>query len=97
MTVNDKLGIQPREISHHMPLSTSRVKRLVEKMEYRGFLKRNQVGRATEVYPTKLSQELNPKIKEAWKNLYTRYAGMLGESEVKNLTHMINEANDKLE
>ena len=34
MTVNEKPGIQPKEISQHMQLTPSTVTRLVEKMEF---------------------------------------------------------------
>lgn len=97
MTVNDKPGIQPKEISQHMQLSPSTVTRLVEKMEYKGYLLRNQVGRGTEVHPTKLGQELHPKIKEAWKNLYAMYTSLIGESKANKLTNMINQAYDQLD
>lgn len=97
MTVNEKPGIQPKEISLHMQLTPSTVTRLIEKMEYRGFLTRKHVGRTTEVYPTRQSEELHPKIKEAWLKLYRRYAEALGESKAMQLTLLINESNEKLE
>lgn len=96
MTVNDKPGIQPKEISRHMQLTPSTVTRLVEKMEHRGFLERKRVGRTTEVYPTIQSEELHPKIKGAWRNLYKRYADVLGKSTADQLTDLINEANEEL-
>ena len=96
MTVNEKPGIQPKEISHHMQLTPSTVTRLIEKMEYRGFLEREHVGRTTEVYPTIQSKKLHAKIKKAWRNLYNRYAEVLGESKSKKLTQLINESNLKL-
>lgn len=97
MTVNEKPGIQPKEISHHMQLTPSTVTRLIEKMEYRGFLQRKHVGRTTEVYPTKQSEELHPKIKVAWRNLYKRYADLIGETKANKLIELINESNEKLE
>ena len=97
MTVNDKPGIQPKEISLHMQLTPSTVTRLIEKMEYRGFLQRKHIGRITEVYPTQLSTDLQPKIKKAWKSLYQRYSDSLGKERVDNITAMINEANETLE
>ena len=80
-----------------MQLTPSTVTRLIEKMEYRGFLQRKHVGRTTEVYPTKQSEELHPKIKEAWRNLYKRYADLIGETKANKLTELINESNEKLE
>ena len=97
MTVNGKPGIQPKEISQKMQLTPSTVTRLVEKMEARGLLERKSSGRATEVYPTEKSQELQPRIQEAWQNLYRRYANILGEKASQALTSAIYEASRLLE
>ena len=69
MTVNEQPGIQPTAISKQMQLSPSTVTRLIEKMEPKGLLERKQVGRATEVYPTEASMELNNKIKRGMEKL----------------------------
>lgn len=97
MSVNGNPGIQPKELSQQMQLQPSTVTRLVEKMEYRGYLKRKHVGRITEVYPTTLSKDLDSKIKEAWQNLYKRYSDLIGKEESDTLTGLINRANEKLE
>jgi DNA-binding MarR family transcriptional regulator len=96
MIVNDKPGVQPKEISEQMQLTPSTVTRLVERMEFRGYLTRTQVGRSTEVYPTQLSQELNPTIKTAWKSLFERYSNLIGKEESQALTAKINDANVRL-
>ena len=97
MIVNERPGIQPGEISCQMQLKPSTVTRLIEKMEYKGFLKREQTGRTTQVYPTPASKKLNPQIKKAWSNLYQQYADILGNDHAKNLTQSIYEATLKLE
>ncbi len=97
MTVNAQPGIRPTEISRHMQLTPSTVTRLIEKMEHRGLLERQQMGRTTEVYPTEASLALNNKIKEAWSNLYKRYSGILGKEPGDRLTASIYEATQKLE
>jgi DNA-binding MarR family transcriptional regulator len=96
MTVNSQPGIQPKFLSSHIQLTPSTVTRLVEKMEQKGFLQRKMVGRATEIYPTQKSLDLNDKIKASWKNLYLRYSGLIGEEESKDLTAKINEALTKI-
>ena len=96
MTVNDKAGIQPKEISEHMMLTPSTVTRLIEKMESRGFLERKSMGKFTEVYPTQKSYDLNTKIKEAWGNLLTRYSRLLGEEHSRQLTDDVFSATIKL-
>ena len=95
ISVNEKPGIQPKELSEQMQLAPSTVTRLLEKMEFRGFVERKSAGRITEVYPTIKSKELDPKIKEAWLNLYKRYSDILGD-EVNDLTGAVYNAVKKL-
>ena len=97
MIVNEKPGIQPGEISCQMQLKPSTVTRLIEKMEYKGFLERKKVGRITEVYPTKEGLKLQPEIKSAWKSLAKRYNSILGKKDSQELTTAIHNANMKLE
>lgn len=97
MTVNDKPGIQPKEISEQMQLTPSTITRLIEKMEQKKLLERKSTGRITEVYPTEKSKEMDKKIKEAWINLYHRYSEIIGEAEAKELTTNIYSAVNKLE
>lgn len=95
MSVNEKPGIQPKELSEQMQLTPSTVTRLIEKMELRGFVERKSLGRITEVYPTAKSKELDPKIKEAWRSLYQRYSSILG-NQVDDLTGAVYNAVKKL-
>ncbi|MDF1547879.1 MAG: MarR family transcriptional regulator [Bacteroidales bacterium] len=97
MTVNDKPGIQPNEISTIMQLTPSTITRLIEKMETRGLLYREHSGRITEVYPTQSSLDLDYKIKEAWKNLYQKYSNILGKEKGDELAALIHDATRKLE
>lgn len=97
MTVNSSPGIQPKEISQHMLLTPSTVTRLIEKMENRGLLTRTHVGRATEVYPTQSSLDLDKKIKDAWAELYKRYANILGKENSNELAVQIQNAINKLD
>lgn len=92
MSVNEKPGIRPKEICKHIQLMPSTVTRLIEKLEQKGFVKRESVGKSTEVYPTKKSTQIDSKIKEAWLNLYKRYSELIGEKEGKELTTLINNA-----
>ncbi len=97
MTVNNKPGIQPKEISEQLQLTPSTITRLIEKMEQKKLLKRKSTGRTTEVYPTDKSLELDNEIKEAWSNLYQRYTDLIGEAKAKKLTTDIYDIVNKLE
>lgn len=96
MSVMEKPGIQPKELCEHMQLTPSTVTRLIEKLEVKGLAERKTVGRTTEVYPTSASKSLNKKIKVAWRNLYKRYAALLGEENAQKLTRDINLATTRL-
>ncbi len=96
MIVNEKPGIHPQEISEQMQLTPSTITRLIEKMEQKQLLERKSTGRTTEVYPTEKSKKLDKKIKEAWKNLYSRYTELINEDEAKRLTATISDAVNKL-
>lgn len=97
MTVNERPGIQPSEISRELQLTPSTVTRLVEKMENQGYLKRVSEGRATKVEPLEKSLELQDRILEAWNDLNDRYSDILGERYSEVLTEMTYKAVDKLE
>lgn len=96
MTVNKRPGIQPGELSEELQLTPSTVTRLVEKMEYQGYLERISEGRATRVKPTDKSRELDSEIRNAWQSLNERYAKVLGERYSEVLTEMTFKATQKL-
>lgn len=96
MTVNEKPGIQPSEISRELQLTPSTVTRLVEKMENQGYLKRESEGRATKVEPLQKSLDLQDRILEAWQNLKDRYSEVLGDRYSEVLTEMTYTAAEKL-
>ena len=97
MTVSQKPGIQPNEISKEMQLTPSTITRLIEKLENKGLLERKINGKFTAVYPTDKADPILLKVKEAWMNLYKRYSLILGEEEGKTLAKLIIEASRKLE
>jgi MarR family transcriptional regulator, organic hydroperoxide resistance regulator len=92
MTVKSNPGIQPTEIASIMQLTPSTVTRLIEKLESRGFIIRITEGKKTKINPTDKVEEIEPKIKEAWNNLYNRYKAILGEGFSANLTRDIYSA-----
>lgn len=97
MAINGKPGIQPMELSKIMMLTPSTVTRLIEKMEFKGYLKRKTIGKFTEVHPTEKSINLNMNIKNAWQNLLVHYERLLGKNESKKLTSEIFAAALKLQ
>lgn len=86
MSVNGKPGIQPGEISAKMMLAPSTITRFIEKLEYRGLVKRQQEGKAIHVFPTTKGERIYPEIKAAWRQLKNRYDRLIGEQEARELT-----------
>jgi len=97
MTVNDKPGIQPTEISQQMMLTPSTVTRLIDKLESKRYLKREYEGKQTKVFPTEKSLVLDKKLRESWHKLFVKYSDILGENMSIDLTSDISKAVGKLE
>lgn len=97
MTVNNKPGIQPKEISEMMQLKASTVTRLIDKMEQKGLLARNNLGKNIEIWPTDNGTALDAEIKTAWMRLYETYSNILGVEEATALTSEIYSAASKLD
>jgi len=96
MAVNSTPGIQPKELSEYLQLTPSTVTRLIDKMEFKGYLERKNCGRSTEIFPTEKSLTLNEQIKTSWEELHKRYSNLVGEAEGKELTEKINQAIDNI-
>lgn len=90
LVVDTKPGIRPKEVSEKLHLNQSTVTRLVDKMEFRGLLRRKQVGRSSEIYITKKGSQTIPAIEEAWENLQNRYSKVLGQKQAESLASAIH-------
>ncbi len=97
LEVGDKNGINPKSLSKTLELAPSTVTRLIEKMEYRGVLRRDHVGRATEVYLTESGKELIDQIRECIRKFNERAAGLIGENKVQKLASSVYEAAMKID
>lgn len=92
MTVLEKPGVQPMEISRVMMLSPSTITRFIEKLENKGFVERRTAGKFTSVYPTQKGQALRGQLLASWKSLHSRYAEILGAEKSKRLTAAVYDA-----
>jgi len=97
MAVNDQPGIQPSQLSEIMDLDPSTISRLVEKMEYQGYVDRVSEGRSTHIHPTDMGKDLDTKIGIAWKKLEKQYVECLGERYAEVLTEMTQNAVTELQ
>lgn len=88
MKVSDEPGIQPSQLSEVLQLTPSTITRLIEKMEYQGYLERISEGRATRVEPTAECRTKVTEIKKAWERLQETYRDKLGDRYTEVLTEM---------
>lgn len=96
MRVNSSPGIQPMELSKQLQLTPSTITRLVEKMEYRGYLERRSQGRSTHIYITKQGGVLYPKLERSWEKLKHKYTSILGERYTGVLAEMSYKASERI-
>jgi len=97
MTVNKHDGISIGEVASIMQLTPSTVTRLIEKLEVKDILTRTSEGRNTLIFSTEKGKAMQQVIQKAWRNLYKRYAAVLGEAESTKLAHEIFQAKSNLE
>lgn len=96
LTINEHQGIQPKELAMEMQLTPSTVTRLLDKLESKKYIVREEEGKKVKVFSTIKGRSLNQKIKNAWLRLYNRYIGVTGLDEGKKMTHWIYETAQKL-
>lgn len=96
MLVSEQPGIQPMELSKKLQLKPSTITRLVDKMEYQGYLKRRSEGRSTYIELTEKGLELQPKLRKAWHELENTYISILGERYTNVLAEMTVKASEQI-
>lgn len=96
MIVNDQPGIQPMELSKKLQLTPSTITRLVEKMEYRGFVERRSEGRSTYIDLMEKGTELQPQLANAWGQLQEKYMAILGDRYTEVLAEMTLKASEQI-
>jgi DNA-binding MarR family transcriptional regulator len=96
MTVSDRPGVHPGEVAQKMHLTTSTVTRLIDALERRALVRRTTGGRAVAVQPTKEGARLAEAVRDAWRQLYLKYSGLLGEGRARQLTEEIYAAHEVL-
>lgn len=92
MKVHDEPGIQPSQLSKVLQLTPSTITRLIEKMEYQGYLERISEGRATRVEPTAKCKAKVTEIRKVWARLQEQYREKLGDRYTEVLTEMAHKA-----
>ena len=96
MLVTDNPGVCQKELCERLYLAPSTITRFIDTLVYKGYVSRQSEGKTSKVYPTEKGKQLRKPIDNAWKNLYQRYAKVLGSEEGNKLTTLIDKAAEKL-
>jgi DNA-binding MarR family transcriptional regulator len=97
MSVIEKPGLQPMEISRIMMLSPSTITRFIEKLESKGLVERETSGKYTSVFPTAKGKELKTRLADSWQALHKRYFAIIGPEKSQDLTAAVYAAALQLE
>ncbi|WP_441001227.1 MarR family winged helix-turn-helix transcriptional regulator [Fodinibius sp. SL11] len=89
--------IQPSQLAEILHLKPSTITRLVQKLEQRGWVRKESAGRATKVVCTNDGKDTATKIQQKWEELIQRKGEQLGERYVEVLSEMISNALDTME
>ena len=95
--VNEKGEINRKDIAEYLHMAPSTITRFVDKLESKKLVKRKIVGKNSMISSTKKGLELQPKIDEAWHNLYVRYSEIISYDIGDRLTKELSIIGDKLE
>ncbi|MEH7347777.1 MarR family winged helix-turn-helix transcriptional regulator [Gottfriedia acidiceleris] len=97
MAVYEQPNITQTELSNILHIAPSTTTRFVEKLEVKKLVERKSEGKLTLVNLTDRGIKLQEEIKVCWKNLYKRYAEILGEDVAKNITNQTFQAAFEIE
>lgn len=93
----EKPGIHPKELSEELHLTPSTITRLVEKLEHKGYLRRESEGKSTLIHPTEAGQKIGCEIGAAWQRVHERYETVMGENRSQELARVVYQAVRALE
>jgi DNA-binding MarR family transcriptional regulator len=89
MLAIEEPGIQPTTLSEQLILTPSTVTRLIEKLEDKGLVVRQNEGKTTLVFPTAKAKEIYPVLQNCLTHFVDTYMAILGKEEsVKMVENM---------
>ncbi len=97
MLVNEKPGLTQTEVAESLHMMPSTITRFVDKLVVKGLIERKVNGKNSLIFLTDAGEEIQDEIKRAWKDLFDRYAAILGVEAAKSLTKLTNESSLLLE
>ncbi|RKP50009.1 MarR family transcriptional regulator [Cohnella endophytica] len=97
LLVNGTPGITQKELAEALYVTPSTLTRFIDKLEAKRLVERKVHGKTVQVYSTDKGMELEDTIRQASKNLQSRYREILGEESKQSLNGEIKSASEKLE
>ncbi len=97
MAVYEQPNITQSELSNILHIAPSTTTRFVDKLEVKKLVERKSDGKLTLVNLTDKGSKIQEDIKVCWKNLYKRYAEILGDDVAKNITSQTFQAAIEIE
>lgn len=98
MLAIEEPGIQPTALSEQLILSPSTITRLIEKLEDKELVTRDNEGKTTKVYPTQKAKDLYPVLQECLTHFIENYSKILGKEEsirmVENMACLADKLGD---
>jgi DNA-binding MarR family transcriptional regulator len=89
-------GIQPTALSEQLILTPSTITRLIEKLEEKGLVVRQNEGKTTLVFPTQKAKDMHPVLQDCLGEFVNTYMAILGKDESIKLVENMACVADKL-
>jgi len=93
-------GMVQKEIAEELRLEKSTITRFIDKMEYDGYLTRQNANsenqREIRIFPTTKAKDIGDRLEQIGNSLYQRMIDTLEESKLKDLVSNIRESANKL-
>ncbi|UII55862.1 MarR family transcriptional regulator [Cytobacillus spongiae] len=97
MLVKFQPGITQKELCHKLSIAPSTSTRFIDKLEKQKLVTRKVDGKQTMIYLTDAGEEMYIQFRASLKELFDRYATILGKEESLALSKTLHEASNKLE
>ncbi|RUS47457.1 MarR family winged helix-turn-helix transcriptional regulator [Cohnella sp. AR92] len=90
-------GITQKELAEKLSVAPSTLTRFVDKLEIRKLVERKVQGKTVLVYPTAKGEGMVETIKQASRDLHSRYDGILGKAFATELSKQLVFTSGELE
>lgn len=94
LLIREKGEISQKEMSDKMNLAPSTITRFIQKLEKKGFIKKNKSGRIVMIRLTAKAEQLSENLKISYENAVTDLEAKLGEKFVNTTEQLLKHGTD---